>query len=227
MRILAVVPAFNEEECLENTISELVKECPQVDYLIINDGSNDGTARIIAENGLNGINLPINTGLTSAFRTGMKYALRHSYDAVVQFDADGQHIPSYIPVMAQSMKETGSEIVIASRYLDGSVKPTGARGAGSKLITWLIKVTTGKTITDPTSGMRMYSSHMIELFANGFDCAPEPDTIALVARKYGPVTEIQARMRERQGGESYLKLGNVIRYMSRTCLSILMSRILK
>ena len=78
MRVLAVVPAFNEEECLENTISELVKECPQVDYLIINDGSNDGTARIIAENGLNGINLPINTGLTSAFRTGMKYALRHS-----------------------------------------------------------------------------------------------------------------------------------------------------
>ena len=73
----------------------------------------------------------------------------------------------------------------------------------------------------------MYSRRMIELFAKGFDVAPEPDMVALVARKYGPVVEIQAEMRERQGGESYLKLGNVIRYMSRTCLSILMSRVLR
>ena len=227
MRILAVVPAFNEEECLANTIAELKATCPEVDYVVINDGSSDGTAEVIEREGLNGINLPVNTGLASAFRTGMKYALREGYDAVVQFDADGQHLPSYIPVMAQKLEEENAQIVIASRFLDGSVKPSGARGAGSRLITWLIKLTCGKTITDPTSGMRMYSRSMIELFAKGFDIAPEPDMVALVARKYGPVVEIQATMRERQGGESYLKLGNVIRYMSRTCLSILMLRFLR
>ena len=227
MRILAVVPAFNEEECLANTIAELKATCPEVDYVVINDGSSDGTADVIEREGLNGINLPVNTGLTSAFRTGMKYALREGYDAVVQFDADGQHLPSYIPVMAQKLEEENAQIVIASRFLDGSVRPSGARGAGSRLITWLIKLTCGKTITDPTSGMRMYSRSMIELFAKGFDIAPEPDMVALVARKYGPVVEIQATMRERQGGESYLKLGNVIRYMSRTCLSILMLRFLR
>ncbi len=227
MRILAVVPAFNEEECLANTIAELCATCPDVDYVVINDGSSDGTADVIEREGLNGINLPVNTGLTSAFRTGMKYALREGYDAVVQFDADGQHLPSYIPVMASKLEAEGADIVIASRFLDGTVKPSGARGAGSRLITWLIKMTCGKTITDPTSGMRMYSRSMIELFSKGFDVAPEPDMVALVARKYGPVVEIQAQMRERQGGESYLKLGNVIRYMSRTCLSILMSRFLR
>ena len=227
MRILAVVPAFNEEECLANTIAELSATCPDVDYVVINDGSSDGTADVIEREGLNGINLPVNTGLTSAFRTGMKYALREGYDAVVQFDADGQHLPSYIPVMAKKLEAEGADIVIASRFLDGTVKPAGARGAGSRLITWLIKMTCGKTITDPTSGMRMYSRSMIELFSKGFDVAPEPDMVALVARKYGPVVEIQAQMRERQGGESYLKLGNVIRYMSRTCLSILMSRFLR
>lgn len=227
MRILAVVPAFNEEECLANTIAELCATCPDVDYVVINDGSSDGTADVIEREGLNGINLPVNTGLTSAFRTGMKYALREGYDAVVQFDADGQHLPSYIPVMASKLEAEGADIVIASRFLDGTVKPSGARGAGSRLITWLIKTTCGKTITDPTSGMRMYSRSMIELFSRGFDVAPEPDMVALVARKYGPVVEIQAQMRERQGGESYLKLGNVIRYMSRTCLSILMSRFLR
>ena len=157
----------------------------------------------------------------------MKYALRNGYDAVIQFDADGQHLPSYIPVMAQKLQETGADIVIASRFLDGKQKPSGARGVGSKLITTLIKFTCGATITDPTSGMRMYSRRMIKLFATGFDCAPEPDMVALVARKYGPVVEIQAKMRERQGGESYLNLSNVIKYMSRTCLSIVMSRFLR
>lgn len=227
MRVLAVVPAFNEEECLANTIAELKATCPEVDYLVVNDGSSDGTADVIAAEGLNGVNLPVNTGLTSAFRTGMKYALREGYDAVVQFDADGQHLPSYIPVMAAELERAGADIVIASRFLDGTQKPSGARGAGSRLITFLIKLTCGKTITDPTSGLRMYSREMIELFAKGFDVAPEPDMVALVARKHGPVVEIQAEMRERQGGESYLKLGNVIRYMSRTCLSILMSRVLR
>lgn len=227
MRVLAVVPAYNEEACLEGTIANLTATCPQVDYLVVNDGSKDATGRIIRESGLFGVSLPINTGLTSAFKTGMKYAQRHGYDAVVQFDADGQHLPEYIPVMARKLEETGADIVIASRYLDGTARPTGARGLGSRLITLLIKLTTGATITDPTSGMRLYNRRMIDLFAAGFDCAPEPDMVALVARKYGPVVEVQAKMRERQGGESYLNLGNVVKYMSRTCLSILMSRVLR
>lgn len=227
MRVLAVVPAFNEEECLANTVASLRSACPDVDCLVVNDGSRDGTWNVVQKNHMRGANLPVNTGLTSAFRTGMKYALRHGYDAVVQFDADGQHLPSYIPVMAKTLAEKNADMVIASRYLDGTVKPSGARGAGSRLITWLIKLTTGVTVTDPTSGMRMYGPRLIELFAKGFDCAPEPDMVALVARRYGPVIEIQATMQERQGGESYLKLGNVIKYMSRTCLSIILLRFLR
>ena len=227
MKVLAVVPAFNEEECLANTISELKRTCPDVDYLVVNDGSSDDTAKVIRAQNLNGVDLPVNTGLASAFRTGAKYAARNGYDALIQFDADGQHVPSYIPDMLLALTQNDADIVIASRYLDGSIKPAGARGAGSKLITALIKLTTNKTITDPTSGMRMYSKRMIQMIATGYDIAPEPDFIALVARKYGQVVEIQAQMRERQGGESYLKLGNVIRYMSRTCLAIIMSRFLR
>ena len=227
MRILAVIPAFNEEECLASTVDSLRAECPDIDCLVVNDGSRDHTQDVIEEKGLLAANLPVNTGLTSAFKTGMKYAFRKGYDAVVQFDADGQHLPCYVPKLASALVEGHADIAIASRYLDGTTRPSGARGAGSRLITWLIKLTTGATITDPTSGMRMYSRRMIEMFAKGFDCAPEPDTVALVARRYGPVVEIQAAMRERQGGESYLKLGNIVRYMSRTCLSILMLRFLR
>lgn len=227
MKILAVVPAFNEEACLADTIERLTTTCPDIGYLVVNDGSKDATADIIREQHLHGANLPINTGLTSAFRLGMKYAQRHGYDAVVQFDADGQHLPEYIPVMAKELQAKNADIVIASRYLDGKAKPTGARGAGQRLITLLIKLTTGTTITDPTGGMRMYSKRMIELFATSFNCAPEPDMVALIARRYGPVIEIPATMQDRQGGTSYLNLGNVLKYMARTCLSILMQRVLR
>ena len=222
MKVLAVIPAYNEEACLADTVTRLVRECPGADYVIINDGSADRTWQIVEEQGFNGVCLPVNTGLTSAFRTGMKYALRHDYDAVVQFDADGQHDPHFIEPMAAKLVSEDADMVIASRFLDGTVKPSGARGAGSRLISWLIRVTTGTVITDPTSGMRMYNRRMIEHFAKGFDVAPEPDTVALVARHGGRVVEVPAVMHERQGGESYLKLGSIIRYMSRTCLSILL-----
>ena len=200
MKVLALIPAYNEAECLENTVNSLLRECPDVDYLVINDGSSDETESLCETRGINHVRLPINTGLTSAFRTGMKYACREGYDAAVQYDADGQHLPTYIPIMAAKLESSGSDIVIASRYLDGT-RPTGARGMGSRLISRLIRITTGEVITDPTSGMRMYDKQLIDYFASGFDVAPEPDTIALVARKGAVISEIPAKMQERQGGE--------------------------
>ena len=221
MRILAVIPAYNEEECIENTVNHFTRICPDVDYLIVNDGSTDSTRQICEANGFSHVNLPVNSGLAVGFQTGMKYAERHGYDAVVQFDADGQHLPDYIPAMAAKMSSTGASIVIASRVLAGE-GPTGARGAGSKLISALIHLTSGIRIADPTSGMRMYNRDLIREFAHAFDLSPEPDTIAMLARRGERVVEIPALMEERQGGESYLDLPHVIRYMARTCLSILM-----
>ena len=220
MRILAVIPAYNEEECLEQTVANLVATCPEVDYLIINDGSTDDTEKICRAQGLNHVTLSVNSGLACGFQTGMKYAERHDYDAVVQFDADGQHLPEYILPMAQAMQDEHANIVIASRALVGEA-PAGARGAGSKLISALIRLTSGTRLTDPTSGMRMYDREMIARFAHGYDLTPEPDTVALMARKGAKVVEIPAHMQERQGGESYLNFGHVVSYMSRICLSIL------
>ena len=221
MRVLAVIPAYNEEESLATTVDGLIATCPTVDYLVVNDGSTDGTERICIEHGYRHLCMPVNTGLSSVFRAGMKYAHRHGYDAVVQFDADGQHLPEYIGPMAKAMAEQDADIVIASRILAGEA-PSGLRNVGSKLISWLIRRTTGAVITDPTSGMRMYNRRMIELFATGFDVHPEPDTVALVARRGGRVAEVPAHMLDRQAGESYLTVGKSIGYMLRTSLSILL-----
>ena len=221
MRILAVIPAYNEEDCIEQTVRSLRAACPHVDYLIVNDGSTDATERICDEQKLNHVSLPINCGLACGFRTGMKYALRHGYDAAVQFDADGQHLPKYIPTMAQALLDHNADIVIASRVLAGE-SIGGARGVGSRLISLLIKLTGSVSLTDPTSGMRMYDREMISIYAHGFDLTPEPDAVAFFARKGYKITEVGAHMQERQGGTSYLDAPNVVRYMSRTCLSILM-----
>ncbi|WP_321972809.1 glycosyltransferase family 2 protein [Paratractidigestivibacter sp.] len=221
MKVLAVIPAFNEEECIEATVAELKATCPSINYLVVNDGSRDSTEAICKSKGITIASLPINTGLASGFRTGMKYAWRHDFDAVIQFDADGQHKPDFIPAMIKEMQESNADIVIASRYLDGK-KPEGARGVGSRLISSLIKLTTGTTITDPTSGMRLFNRKMIEHFVHDFDISPEPDTVALMARKGLKITEISAEMRDRQGGESYFDIPHIVGYMSRMCASIVL-----
>ena len=222
MRVLAIIPAYNEEVCLAGTVSGLVRTCPDIDYLVVNDGSRDNTDAICVEGGFPHVTLPINTGLASGFQTGMKYALRHGYDAAVQNDADGQHLPETLPVMIEAMERERADIVIGSRALAGESEPEGLRGVGSRFIAGIMRLTTGTRITDPTSGLRLYSLRAIEVFAKAFDLAPEPDAVALLARKGYKVVEVPARMQERQGGVSYLNAGNAIRYMARTSVSILL-----
>lgn len=221
MRVLAIVPAYNEEESLQSTVEELMASCPDVDVLVVNDGSRDATGAICDREGYNHLDMPINCGLTSGFQAGMKYALRHGYDAAVQFDADGQHRPEFIADMARAMEEQGADIVVASRFLEGE-RGHSLRHIGNSLISHLIHATTGATITDPTSGMRMFSRSTFKAFAGGMDMGPEPDAVALLVRKGGAkVVEVPASMRERQAGESYLSPAKAVTYMGRTCLNIL------
>lgn len=220
MKTLAVIPAYNEEESIEKTVSELKAVAPDVDFVVVNDGSRDRTLAVCEENGYPVIDLPVNLGLTAGFQAGMKYAFRNGYDYVVQFDADGQHRPEYISSMVAAAQEDGADVVIGSRFVN-EPKPVSARMMGSTMIEAFVKLTTGKRVKDPTSGMRLYGPKMIELFAKGHDYSPEPDTIAYLLRHGYKVREVQVSMREREAGESYLSFSKSISYMMRTCASIL------
>ena len=219
-RILAVIPAYNEEENIVSTIEDLRKNAPDVDYVVVNDGSKDRTADICRERGYHLISLPVNLGLAGAFQTGMKYAYAHGYDYAIQFDADGQHSAAYIDDMVEVAEKTGANVVVGSRFADCK-KPVSARMAGSALITAMNFLTTRKRIQDPTSGMRLFDSKMIPLFANELDFGPEPDTISLLMRHGYKVEEMQVEMRERTAGESYLNFTKSVSYMLRISLSIL------
>lgn len=220
-RILAVIPAYNEQDNIVSTIEDLRRCAPNVDYVVINDGSKDRTLEICKERGYNYVDLPVNLGLAGAFQTGMRYAYNHDYDYAIQFDADGQHSAAYIDEMVEIAKRTNANIVIGSRFATQK-KPFSARMAGSVLISAMIFLTTRKRIQDPTSGMRLFDKTMIPLFANELDFGPEPDTISLLMRWGYKVEETQVEMRERVAGESYLNFTKSVAYMLRMSISILL-----
>lgn len=219
MRTLLIIPAYNEEESLKTTVDAVMEKAPGVDFLIVNDGSRDGTVRVCRENHYPFLDLATNLGLSGAFQAGLKYANRHDYDCAIQFDADGQHLPEYIEELAEATKIY--DIAIGSRFIDKK-KPHSMRMLGSNLIQWAIKVTTGKTILDPTSGMRAFNKRMIAYMANGLNFGPEPDTVSyLIKRANAKVVEVPVEMQDRMAGESYLNPWRSTVYMMSMAISIL------
>lgn len=220
MKVLAIVPAYNEEENIVSTVNDLLSNAPGVDHVVINDGSKDATEALCLEHGFNIITLPVNLGLAGGFQTGMKYAYANGYDYAIQFDADGQHSAAYVWPMVEQAEADGSDIVVGSRFC-AQKKPVSARMAGSALITAMIRLTTGQKIQDPTSGMRLFDRDMIRRFAHSYDYSPEPDTIALCIRNGAKVSEMQVEMHDRVAGESYLNFTKSVAYMLRVCISIM------
>lgn len=217
-KLLIVIPAYNEEKSIERVVDELIVHYPQFDYVIVNDGSADGTAGICRRKKYRMIDLPVNLGLAGAFQTGLKYAYQQGYDYALQFDADGQHLARYIEPMLQKIRE-GYDIVIGSRFLTEK-KPGSMRMLGSNLIQIALKVTTGSDIHDPTSGMRMFNRRLMQEFATGFNYGPEPDTLSYLIKNGAKVSEVQVSMEERLTGASYLTPVNAVKYMVRMMVSI-------
>jgi glycosyltransferase involved in cell wall biosynthesis len=218
MKVLLIVPAYNEEESILQVVRMVRKT--GYDFVVINDGSSDHTAELCRENGCTLINHGVNLGLTAGIQTGARYAVANDYDAIIQFDADGQHRPEYISGMVEEMERTGSDIVIGSRFVTEK-KPVSARMVGSRMLTGIIRMTTGTTISDPTSGMRLYGRRAMKELATRSDFGPEPDTIAYLLRHGFTVSEVQVHMSERQAGESYLSPSKSAAYMARMFVSIL------
>lgn len=219
MKTLIIIPAYNEEESLEATVVRLTATVPEVDYLVVNDGSADHTVDICRANGYPFLDLPCNLGLAGAFQAGIKYAYRHGYDCAIQFDADGQHLPQYIHDLVQALQTC--DIAIGSRFVD-QPKGSSLRMFGSNIIQGAIKLTTGQVIHDPTSGMRAFNKRMIKLLALGLNMGPEPDTVSyLIRAAHAKVVEVPVQMAEREAGESYFNWKSSVNYMLRMTLSIL------
>lgn len=220
MKLLMIIPAYNEEGNIKKVVENIKENYPQYDYIVVNDGSKDLTSEICHKNKYNIIDLPVNLGLAGAFQTGMKYAYKHGYECAIQFDADGQHRPEFIDLMYAEIKK-GYDIVIGSRFVTEK-KTFSARMFGSRIISFAIRLTTGKKITDPTSGMRLFGKSVLKEFADNINYGPEPDTISFLLRQGKKISEVQVKMDERESGESYLNFTQSLTYMLRMLISILL-----
>ena len=220
MKILIIIPSYNEEANIERVVNNLIYNYPQYEYVVVNDGSKDATAAICRKCGYNLIDLPINLGLAGAVQAGMRYAVKKGFDAAIQFDGDGQHKPEFIEKLIGEMEESGAQIVIGSRFVTEKKDKT-LRMAGSNILSFIIKIFTGYKITDPTSGMRVFRKDILQKFAFDMNYGPEPDTISYLIKQGTVVREVQVTMDERVAGESYLNIIRSMEYMIQMCFSII------
>lgn len=226
MKILMIIPAYNEELNIVNTINKIEfhndKSEYKVDYIVINDGSTDNTKEICKKNNFNVINLVKNLGIGGAVQTGYKYALENDYDVAIQFDGDGQHDENYIDVLVQEIAN-GEDFVIGSRFVKNlsEFKSSSTRRFGIKILSILIKICTGQKIYDPTSGFRAADKKVITLFASHYPSEyPEPESTTELIKKGYKVKEVPVEMHEREFGSSSIKPLKSIYYMFSVCLSI-------
>ena len=227
MKKLAIIPAYNEKQSIIFTVEDIKKNAPDFDYIIINDCSTDNTMDICRYQGYNVPNLPINLGIGGAVQTGYLYAYNHGYDIAVQFDGDGQHKAEYLNAMVDCLVDNDLDMVIGSRFIDNAgFQSTFLRRIGIHYFTILIKLLSGKTITDPTSGMRMCNKKTIEMFANEYPRDyPEPESTMRLIRHKRKIAEIPVEMRDRQGGVSFISPLISVYYMFKVTLAILIERV--
>ena len=222
MKVLIIIPAYNEALNIEKAVKD-VTENTNYDYIIVNDCSKDNTKEVCEKNNFNMLSLPINYGLTSGIQLGMKYAYKNNYDVAIQFDGDGQHQAKYLKNLVEEIEKENADIAIGSRFVTEE-KPCTLRMLGSAIITFFIKITTGKTIKDTTSGMRAYNKKAIWEFNRNASLTPEPDTLVYMMKKGLKVKEVQVEMKDREFGESYLTPIKSAKYMINTVSAIIFIR---
>ena len=226
MKKIVIIPAFNESASIVNTVKDIEENSEGFDYIIINDRSTDNTLDVCRKNRLNVLDLPLNLGIGGAVQTVYWYAYENGYDIAVQFDGDGQHDAKYLNTMAEHLTKHKLDMVIGSRFITNEgFQSSGARRMGIKYFTFLIKLLTGKKITDPTSGYRLCNRKVIKLFSNQYPKDyPEPETVVALIKRGLNVDEIPVVMRAREEGVSSISPKKSIYYMFKVTLAILIEK---
>ena len=226
MKKIVIIPAYNEEESIVNTVRDIRENAKEFDYIIINDCSKDNTLKICRENGLNVLDLPVNLGIGGAVQTGYMYAYKHGYELAVQFDGDGQHEARYLNEMAEIMQRENVDMLIGSRFINNEgFQSSGIRRMGINFFASLMKILFGQRISDSTSGMRMCNRKVMKNFIDDYPRDyPEPETTARLLHNHFKIKEIPVQMRERQCGVSSISPGKSIYYMVKVTLAILIEK---
>ena len=226
-RILLIIPAYNEAQNIDHVIQNIIRNYPQYDYVIVNDGSTDHTYDICNKRGYNVLNLSVNLGIGGAVQAGYLYAKRNHYDIAVQIDGDGQHDVAYVKDVIEPILQGRADVVVGSRFVKKEgFQTTSSRRMGISLLSLFIKICTGKRIYDVTSGFRAANSRFIDVYGMDYPRDyPEPEALVIAMVYGGTVCEVPVVMKERQGGTSSINLKRSIYYMIKVSLAIFVRRL--
>ena len=227
MKCLLIVPAYNESSNIEQVVKNIIEQCDDADYIVVNDCSSDDTRMKLEHIGASYISAAVNLGIGGAVQAGYKYAYQNDYDIAIQVDGDGQHDVTFIPEMIKVIEEQEADIVIGSRFLDKEgFQSSGIRRAGIGFLSGLIMLMCGKRIRDVTSGFRAVNRKFIQMYAKDYpDDYPEPEAIVTALISGGKIKEIPVMMHERKYGESSINFRRSIYYMIKVTLAIIICRI--
>lgn len=203
-RLLAIIPAWNEQATIAAVVREVRETLPDADVLVVNDGSTDGTSTIAREAGATVLDLPVNLGVGGAMRAGYTYAYRAGYERSVQLDADGQHDPAGVAELERVMDAEGADIVIGARFAGvGDYAVRGPRRMTMRLLSAVLTRVTGTRLTDTTSGLKLCARPAIRLFTSNYPAEYLGDTIEsiVIASRAGlRIRQVGVAMRPRAGG---------------------------
>jgi glycosyltransferase involved in cell wall biosynthesis len=222
MKILVIVPAYNEESCIQGVVEDLNENFPPGDVVVINDGSQDNTSSVAKTLGVKVIDLPYNLGIGGAMQTGFLYAVREGYDVAIQFDGDGQHSAEEIPKILKPFMEDRGDLIVGSRFLsETGFTSSVQRRLGAKILSLVVSALIRKRITDTTSGFRLYGKKAIEFFSVLYpEDYPEVEAFILAHKKGLRIEEVPAEIRARKFGRSSITIPRAVYYMAKVLLAI-------
>ena len=227
MKVLIIIPAYNEEKSIEKVVENLINNYPQYYYLIVNDGSTDRTEEICREKNYNFVTLPVNLGIGGGVQTGYMYAVKNDYDIAIQTDGDGQHNPEYIEKLIEPIVKGEADMTIGSRFIEKEGFQTSfMRRMGINIIKGVIKMCCGVTIKDNTSGFRASSKELTKYFSENYaQDYPEPEAIVTSVLNGYTVKEVPVVMNEREEGVSSINAAKSVYYMIKVSLALMIHRL--
>jgi glycosyltransferase involved in cell wall biosynthesis len=223
VRLVALVPAFNEEANVGRVVDEIRTVAPTFDIVVVDDGSFDRTAEVAREHGATVVRLPFNLGIGGAVQTGFRYAFEQGYDLAVRLDGDGQHDPSQLDRIVRPVVTGEADIAVGSRFAEAGdgYRSSRSRRVGIRLLALVVSRIVGRRVTDTTSGFQALNREGIALFARDYPHDyPEVEATVMVFRHRLRMVEVPVQMRERGGGRSSITTLRSVYYMVKVLLAI-------
>jgi glycosyltransferase involved in cell wall biosynthesis len=222
MRKAAIVPAYNEEGSIRAVVSEIREADPELEVVVVDDGSTDATAELAARAGATVLSLPYNLGIGAAVQTGLQYAYENDFDLAVQVDGDGQHDSRELEQLLAPIVSGAADISVGSRFAGRRLyRPSLARWLGIVLFAGLVSFIVRQRVTDTTSGFRAMNRRGIRLFAADYPHDyPEVEATVLVFRHRLRMVEVPVAMRQRETGRSSITLFRSLYYMGKVSLAL-------